>query len=94
MPAKPRVENIQVDSNSDLTEALSWSISNSGDVDAEIHFDESGASAPLPAKTSMNFDFIGDRYSGKVYVVFEPGAEATAKKRVTIIKTLFFCTVR
>ena len=91
MPAKLRVENSQSDFNSDLTETLSFALTNSGDVDCEVYFDESGTSAPLPAGTSMNFDFIGDRYSGKVYVTFDPTAPAATKRRITIVKTLFFC---
>lgn len=92
MPAKLVVENKAADFDTDLASALSFAVNNTGDVDCEIFFDESGSTAPLPAGTSMNFDFIGDRYSGKLYGKFGTGTSAdTNKKRVTIIKTLFFC---
>jgi len=97
MPAKPAIENKVADFDSDLDAALSFALNNTGEVDCEISFDESGISATLPAGTSLNFDFIGDRYMGKVYGKFadvqlgqQPASDAP-KKRVTIIKTLFFC---
>jgi len=94
MPARLVVETFTKEGNSDLGEALSFCLDNTGDADAEISFDASGAWAPLPSNSARNFHFMGDRYFGKLYVRFTPAlatAEVPQSQKVTLVKTVFFC---
>lgn len=77
MPAKPTVEVLSADGMVELDEALSFSVANVGDADAEIRFDLTSAYAPLPSSSSVQFEFVGARYEGRLYVRFlQPEAAA------------------
>lgn len=90
MPIVTVVENVSVDTKTDLGKCLSFSVENVGTVPAWLALDASGARLQLPAGTTRNFPFLQDFYAGEMSILFG-NPEADQQQRVNVVKLTHIC---
>ena len=80
---------------SELAEALSFALNNTGNVDAEYAFVQAGPYTVLPTASSMHFEFVGARYEGRLFVRFPAPAGGEqlpgANPCVAVVKITHHC---
>jgi len=88
--AKPTIEIFTGTGYTELGAALAFSVENCGETDAEMAFEQAGPYAVLPAGSARRFEFVGDRYEGKLYVRFVTSAEVQSQA-VSVVKITHNC---
>ena len=84
------VEHARANEETDLRQCLAFAVENTGNVPAQLRFNDAPLAALLPVGMKREFPFLGNHYEGTLQIEFT-GATAGARPLVTVIKQTLIC---